>query len=221
MRPAIEVQNLTKIFHKNHHPKVVLDQVSFRVEPGEFVLLKGPNGAGKTTLLKILATLILPNHGDARVFGWDCARHVKPIKKRVGLMSGDERSLYWRLTGRQNLEFFGGLFGLSKKARRKKIAELQELFGLSFLNQRVQECSSGMKQRLVLARALMHSPDLLLLDEPTKGLDQESQGVFLNYLQKDLSEQQRKTVIMVTHSAQKPGDYADRTFFLENGRLTT
>lgn len=227
---VIEVKNLTKIFHpargfnlliRNHHPVVALDRIHLQIWQGEVIALMGPNGAGKTTLLKILATLLLSDVGSASVFGWDCTRDEKEIKKRTGFLSGEEKGFYLRLTGRQNLDFFGGLFLPGKKERQKKIAALAERLNLYFLDRRVSEYSSGMRQRLALARVLFHDPPLLLLDEPTKGLDPETAENFHTFLAETLSKKEGKTILMVTHAWEEAKRLSERILFLNQGRLQT
>ncbi|MBI4124817.1 MAG: ABC transporter ATP-binding protein [Deltaproteobacteria bacterium] len=221
MQLAVEVKNLTKTFHRKCRQIAALKQIDFQVSRGETVVLMGPNGAGKTTLLKILATLILPNNGSANVFGLNCAKEERQVKKKIGFLSSDDRNCFWRLTGRQNLDFFAGLFGLSGKERRRKIGEFQELFDLSFLDQRVGEYSTGMKKRLSLARCLMHNPDLLLLDEPTKGLDSKTSDRLNHYLKEELSKKNGKTMMVVTHHLPEMEKVAGRVLRLENGRLVS
>jgi ABC-2 type transport system ATP-binding protein len=146
------------------------------VEQGELFGLLGPNGAGKTTLIKLLSTLIVPTAGTAKVNGHDLREQPK-IKASIGLVTGDERSFYWRLTGRQNLEFFAGLNGFSADKAARRIDEVLEMIDLTDrAEERFQTYSTGMKQRLSLARGLLHDPPILFMDEPTKSLDQGGSG---------------------------------------------
>ena len=221
MSYVVEAENLTKIFHSKSEARIVaLKQVSFQIEPGEWVLLVGPNGAGKTTLLKILATLVLPNQGDFSIFGCKPFRQEKEIRRKIGLVSREDRSFYWPLTGRQNLNFFGGLFGLSAREIRYKVEEYKEVLGFSFLDQRVKEYSSGMRQRLALVRALLHDPDLLLLDEPTQGLDVKTREHFLEFLKMEWIQKRGKTILMVTHQPEEVKKFGQRFFALQQGRLS-
>ena len=151
---------------------LALDDVTFSVEPGEVFGLLGPNGSGKTTCLKLLSTILSPTAGRAVVCGHDVVREARTVRRLVALVSGEERSHYWRLTGRQNLEFFGRLFYLDQRTIGRRTDELLDVFDLSrFADVRVAEYSTGMKQKLSIARGLLSSPRLLFLDEPTRGLD--------------------------------------------------
>lgn len=139
---------------------------------GEVLALVGPNGAGKTTLLKVLCTLVLPDGGTARVAGFDTLTHPGAVRRSVGLVLPDERSFYWRLSGRHNLEFFAALQGLHGVPMRKRIDELLHRVDLaSSADAPFREYSTGMKQKLALCRGLLHEPRVLLLDEPTRGID--------------------------------------------------
>ena len=160
---AIDVCALTKRYGSNQ----ALGGVGLEVAPGEIVALLGPNGAGKSTLLRIIATLVGPDGGSARVGGHDVVADALAARAALGLMLGEERSLYWRISGRRNLEFFGRLQGLDREAARARGDELLERFGLgNVAERRCGEYSTGMRARLGLARALIASPPVLLLDEP-------------------------------------------------------
>jgi ABC-type methionine transport system ATPase subunit len=149
-----------------------LDGLDLEVGRGRVFCLLGPNGAGKTTLIKVLATLVLPDGGRASVAGYDVALEPGPAKNAVGYAVSDERSFYWRLTGRQNLEFFGALYGLGGPARDRRIDELLRLAGLEeAADLRFNGYSTGMRQMLAFARALLADAAILLVDEPTRSLD--------------------------------------------------
>jgi len=178
---AIHTEALTKQFPAHQGWRGLLspttlaapavDRVSLQIAEGELFGLVGPNGAGKTTLIKLLATLIVPTSGAAFVHGHPLG-HTRAIKASLGLVTSDERSFYWRLTGRQNLAFFAALHGLPAReipARVTATLALMDLDGQA--DTRFQTYSTGMRQRLSIARALLHQPRLLFLDEPTKGLD--------------------------------------------------
>ena len=149
-----------------------LKSVSLEVEKGERIALLGPNGAGKTTLLKLIGGLLLPTQGEIVVNGFDTRRHNTAARKSVGFVMNEERSFFWRLNAKQNLEFFAALDNLSGKAMEERIRELIHFVGLeSHLDKDVSTFSSGMKQRLALARGLIAEPEVLILDEPTRALD--------------------------------------------------
>jgi len=152
-------------------PVEALCDVSLRVEPGEIVGLVGPNGAGKTTLIKLVATLLEPTAGRVLVGGYDSVDRPRDVRARLGLVLAEDRGVYQRLTGHQNLELFGTLFGLSRRAARRRAGEMLEEVGLAGRDKLVFGYSTGMRARLNLARALLHDPPLVVLDEPTRSLD--------------------------------------------------
>jgi ABC-2 type transport system ATP-binding protein len=148
-----------------------LKGVDLRVDRGEVVGLVGPNGAGKTTLLKIIATLLDATRGSTTVDGYDGATAPIAVRDRLGLVLADDRSLYWRITGRQNLEFFGVMQGMPRRAAHQRADEMLERVGLAHRDRLVFGYSSGMRSRLSIARAMLAEPPLLVLDEPTRALD--------------------------------------------------
>src|SRR5918995_4693652 len=152
--PAVEVEEISRVFEPRKKPRVVaLDGISLAIPAGEIHGLLGPNGAGKTTLVKILATVLLPTSGRARVLGHDVVEETKTVRPLIGIVFGGERGLYTRLTARQNLEYWGALYKLSPGASRERAQQLLERMGLAArADQRVEEFSRGMKQRLHLAR---------------------------------------------------------------------
>jgi ABC-2 type transport system ATP-binding protein len=164
---------LKKLLRKKFKPPVeALRQVSFTIHEAEIFGLIGPNGAGKTTLTKIIATLVQPSEGSVTVKDHDTVQSDETVRRHVGLSGAEERSFYWRLTAEQNLLFFARLHGLSGRAARSRIAELFELFEIQeFARRRFAELSTGNKQRLSIARAMLANPPILLLDEPTRSLD--------------------------------------------------
>ena len=146
--------------------------VSFAVERGELFGLLGPNGAGKTTTIKMLITLLLPTSGEARVLGHDVVADAREVRKRIGYVFGGDRGLYERLSAYDNLRYFAELYGVSGKAQRLRIDEVLELVGLKGREQeRVEGYSRGMRQRLHIARGILHDPEVVFLDEPTIGVD--------------------------------------------------
>lgn len=192
----IEVNNLSKFFGK----KQVLKNVSFNVPGGEIFAITGENGAGKTTLLKILATLILPSSGSVKVAGFDVAIQSREVRALIGLVFEQSEGFYGRLTGRQNIEFFASLYNLSKSAINKRIDELEDVFQLKkMLSFRVQEYSSGMKQKLALGRCFITNPRVILLDEPTKELDEESNTTFWQFLTSFIKSES-KAALIITHN---------------------
>jgi ABC-2 type transport system permease protein len=224
---AVRTRRLTKRFPEKERlagllpatrlgPPVV-DAVDLSIAPGELFGLLGPNGAGKTTLVKMLATLVEPTGGAAEVCGYNLLR-ATAIKAAIGLVTTDERSFYWRLTGRQNLDFFAALHGLSDV--RGRVAEMLTLVGLEDAADRsFKEYSTGMRQRLAIARALLHRPQVLFLDEPTRGLDPAAIQALHSFIREDLTGRQGLTVLLTTHWLQEAEKLCDRVAILHKGRL--
>ena len=197
-----------------------LDGLDLRVEPGRVFCLLGPNGAGKTTLIKILATLVLPDGGRALAGGHDVAREPGLAKRAVGYAVGEERSFYWRLTGRQNLEFFAALYGLRGVEGDRRIAEVLGLAGLGdAAGLRFNTYSTGMKQMLAFARALLADASILLVDEPTRSLDPLAADRIRAFLRGELAGRQGKTVLWATHDLGEAADYADDIAVISRGRI--
>lgn len=196
-----------------------LDGVDLRVNRGEIVALLGRNGAGKTTLLKILATLVLPSAGTARIADIDVAQNSALARAHIGLLTGDERSFYWRLTGHANLELFAALNDIPRHRIPSRVSEALELAGLSGrAHTSFKSYSTGMRQRLALARCLLHNPPVLLMDEPTKGLDPPTKSRFLELLRDELANKQGKTILLTTHNIEEV-DAADRVDIIHNGKI--
>src|SRR5262245_25902530 len=170
--------------------------VSFEIAEGELFGLLGPNGAGKTTTIKMLITLLIPTSGQARVLGLDVVKDAHEVRKRVGYVFGGDRGLYERLSALDNLRYFAELYGVPPKAQKRRIHELLELVGLAGREkERVEGYSRGMRQRLHIARGLLHDPHVLFLDEPTIGLDPIGARE-LRSLVATLVAEQRKTVLL-------------------------
>jgi ABC-2 type transport system ATP-binding protein len=224
MTAAIETFDLSKTFApllrrlSRRKPTVALDGITLTIPPGNVFGLLGPNGAGKTTFIKILCGLVLPTRGTARVAGLDLVRDASVLHSRIGLVTSDERSFYWRLTGRQNLEFFATLYNLKGRAHRERVEELLDLVDLTAdADRRFDAYSSGMKQRLAVARGLLHDPDILFLDEPTKGLDPlATQRV--HALVGDLTRR-GKTVVMATQRLDEAEKLCQRIAFFDRGQV--
>lgn len=186
-----------------------IEDVSLEVNEGELVALVGPNGAGKTTLLKLAAGVLLPDSGFVRIYGIDA--HKPSAKRRVGFMTPMDRGVYWRLTAVDNLVFFGALYGMSVKDAKERALELLRELGLEDrANDWVATYSTGMMRRLEVARALMHDPDVLLLDEPTSGIDVDGKRYILDFIRKLHGT---KTIVIASHDPQEI-ELADRVVYL-------
>ena len=229
--PAVVLRGLTKSFPKQRGwramfsgraPESVraLSDVSCEVRAGEFFGLLGENGAGKTTLFKILATLVTPDSGSAIVGGHDVLKAPSRVREVLAPVIADERSLHWRLSGRENMRLFAALHGLRSAQATRRIEELLALVNLVDAADRlVSGYSSGMKQRLLVARTLLARPSVLLLDEPTRSLDPISARSFRQFLRADVALAQGCTVLLATHNAEEAFELCDRVGVLHRGRL--
>jgi ABC-2 type transport system ATP-binding protein len=231
---AIEVRGLVKEYQKHRgflemvrHPfkapmTRILDGVTIEVPQGQIFGILGANGTGKTTLLKVLATLVRPTEGYARINGWDVVRDEAKARGCVSYAFGEDRSFYWRLTGRQNLEFFATLNDLSGKPARMLIDDLSERFGIvEFLDQPYSYYSSGIKQRFSLARALLSRPRVLLLDEPTRSVDEAHTWELWSLVRERIVSDEGVTVLVVTHRAEEAYEVCNKIAVLKSGRLAT
>ncbi len=229
MTPAIETFALTKRFPKPQgwlgwlsrkgDAKPAVNGVDLTVREGELFGLLGPNGAGKTTLIKLLCTLIIPTSGSARVLDHDL-RDEAAIKRAIGLVTSDERSFYWRLSGRQNLQFFATLLGLAGDQARQRVQTVLAQVGMEGVaDTRFLTYSTGMRQRLAIARALLHQPRVLFLDEPTKGLDPLATRQLHQLVRGQLIEQDKITVLLTTHILDEAEQLCDRMAVMHLGQI--
>ncbi|HVX07926.1 ABC transporter ATP-binding protein [Humibacter sp.] len=213
-QPVLVVNGVRKSFGKAG----VLRDVDLCIRSGEVVALMGRNGAGKSTLIRILGTTVLPDAGHVSIADVDVVQNPVGARRRSGLVLSDERSWYWRLTGRQNLEFFARLSGLRRAAARTIADQLLEEVELSDVaDRRFDQYSSGMRTRLSIARALVLDPPLLLLDEPTRALD----PLVANDLRASMRARVDRgcAVLWVTHDPHEAADVADRVVVMSEGRL--
>ena len=198
-----------------------LEGVDLAVRRGEVFGLIGPNGAGKTTLIKVLCALILPTAGHARVNGHDLSQE-RAIKASVGLVAGDERSFYWRLSGRDNLIFFGRLHGLGRRQAAERAEELLVQVGLTEVaDRRFQTYSTGMRQRLAIARGMLHAPSILFMDEPTRSLDPTATRRMHALIREELVGRRGMTAFLATHQLDEATVLCDRVAILDRGRVRT
>jgi len=213
---------LKKTFGRKFKPPVeAVRDVSFEVSEGEIFGLIGPNGAGKTTLTKMIATLIQPTSGRVTVKGFDSVEDDEDVRRNVGLSGAEERSFYWRLTARQNLLFFARLYGLSGGHAKQRINELLELLQISELaDKRFAELSTGNKQRLSVARAMLANPPVLLLDEPTRSLDPIAAARMRSTI-KSLTQnhERRVTVFLTSHNLAEVEELCDRVAIISRGEI--
>jgi ABC-2 type transport system ATP-binding protein len=209
----LEVRNL----RKTYGPLVAVDDVSFTVLPGQLTGLLGPNGAGKTTTVSMIAGLIAPERGQVLVGGKALYGDTDAVKRRIGLVPQD-LALYDELSARENLKYFGGLYGLSGAALEQAMTSTLTLVGLADrAKDRVKTFSGGMKRRLNLAAGLLHDPDILLLDEPTVGVDPQSRNAIFENLQE--LKRRGKALLYTTHYMEEVERLADRIVIIDNGRI--
>lgn len=217
MTLTIAIDGLHKSYPGQKRP--ALQPFWSQVEAGEMVVVVGPNGAGKTTLFKLLATLVQPDGGQAWVAEHALSESLA-VRRQVGLVSDPDRSFFWRLNARQNLEFFGSAYGFSGRAAAGHIDELLELLDLGqAAGQPVGQLSSGQRGRLALARALLHRPAVLLLDEPTRSLDPAAAAHFLDLLHRYLAETPTASVLLSTHRLDAVAPGCRRLWILAEGQL--
>ncbi len=202
---------------KNFDDFKAVDGVSLTVKPGQILALLGQNGAGKTTTVRMLTALLHPSHGWARVNGFDVVDQAADVRASVGVLT-EQHGLYVRMTGQEYLDFFGQVYRLDPSARKARIDYLLSYFGLSeAAHQRAGEYSKGMRQKLALARALMHEPPVLLLDEPTSAMDPESARLVRDEIARLKSSQ--RTIIICTHNLAEAESLADIIAIIYRGRI--
>jgi ABC-2 type transport system ATP-binding protein len=218
---AIEVEEMTRVYEPRRGSDkriVALDGISLTIPIGEIHGLLGPNGAGKTTLVKILTTVLLPTSGRASVMGHDVVEDTHAVRPIIGIVFGGERGLYWRLTGRQNLQYWGALYKLRPTAAKARSTELLERVGLAdHADQRVEGYSRGMKQRLHLARGLMGNGTVLFLDEPTTGMDPVAAREFRRLVVELRGE--GRTVLLATHDMIEAETVCERVTLIDHGSI--
>ena len=194
--------------------------VSFTVERGEAVALVGPNGAGKSTLLRILATLIIPTRGRATLGGFDVEREASGARQQFGYHTGGDEGFYGRLSARENLAFFAAMNNITGREARERIARAAEWMGIgSELDRQVRTLSTGITHRLGLARALLHGPSVLLLDEPTRSLDPLAASEFRRLLKDELVRRRGNALLFASHTLSEVEEIADRVLLLDEGRV--
>ena len=232
MAVAIKTDNLTRTFpssgllgrrfpgSRTDSGIVAVDRVNLEIEKGKIFALLGPNGAGKTTLVRILSTLVLPTSGSAYVNGYNVVTDAERVKASVGLVNGEGRGFFVRLSCRENLRFFGALYGLRRTSIEEKIQELNEFLALEeFLERRYDRCSTGMKQRLAIARSLLHNAEIIFMDEPTQSLD-PSASRKLRACIRHLAEERRRTIFLITHNLEEAKELSDEAGIMHQGRVT-
>ena len=216
----IIIKDLVKVFKKRNSEVRAVDGVNLEIKQGELFGLLGPNGAGKTTLIKCISTLLIPDAGTAIVGGYDISKDSLGARKMLGVLTGGERSLYWKLTPIENLQYFAALYGVPRKKTKERIDYLLELMNLTDkAKERVEKLSSGMKQKLSIARTLLHDPPILLIDEPTLGLDPYFARFVRDFIKSELHNKQNKTILLTTHYMDEADELCERVAFMNNGKI--
>ena len=222
MKLVLEVKELTKVYKQRRGENVLaVDQISFSVWKNEVVGLLGPNGAGKTTTIKSIAVLIKPTGGEIWIDGVNALKDQKKSLERIAAVLEGNRNIYWRLTPKENLEFFVGLQGHSVRRTRGYIDELIELFKLKEKqNTPARKLSRGMQQKLAIACALVKQTEILLLDEPTLGLDVEI-SYELRRILKEMAQRGERTILLSSHDMNVVQDICERVIIINHGRIVT
>lgn len=214
----IEVTRVSKRFIENKKEIVAVDELSFQIQKGDVVGLVGENGAGKTTLLRMIATLLEPSDGEIKLVGLNTKTEAMQIKHRIGVLFGGETGLYTRLTARENLEYFAMLYGLSRHETKVRIESLAVQFGMKpYLDRKVAGFSRGMRQKVAIARALIHDPEILIFDEPTTGLDITSANIFRQLIHQ--LKREGKTILFSSHMMEEIQLLCQSVILLHKGRL--
>jgi ABC-2 type transport system ATP-binding protein len=220
MTPVIDVHHLSKTFAAYGREVRAVRDVSFEVDRGELFGLFGSNGAGKSTLVRMLSTLLAPTQGTATVDGCDIVRDELKVRASIGLVASDERSFYGRLTCRQNLSFYAALQNVPKKQVKSHVDGVLDLFGLfPKADAPFQSLSTGQRQRLNMARALVHDPSILFLDEPTKSMDVQTADFVKTLIKDELVKRQRRTIVFISHELYEMDNFCDRVAILAEGQL--
>jgi ABC-2 type transport system ATP-binding protein len=209
----ILTENLSKAFDQF----LAVDNVSLHVKAGEVLGLLGPNGAGKTTTVRMLTSVLRPTHGWARVAGYDVVKQSAQVRAAVGILT-EQHGLYGRMPGREYLDFFGEIYNLQPNIRRERTRDIMTQFGLDpFEKKPIGEYSKGMRQKLALARALLHNPPVLLLDEPTSAMDPESARLVRDAIHSMRSA--NRAIIICTHNLNEAEELADKIAIIRQGKI--
>ncbi|MBS7654188.1 ABC transporter ATP-binding protein [Candidatus Bathyarchaeota archaeon] len=217
---AWQVGGLREIFSRKKNFIRALNGVNLKIYRGEVFGLLGPNGAGKTTLIKILCTLVLPDGGEAYVNGYNIIKEPSRVLRNLQAVLGDPRGFDWRLSAKQNLEFYATLYGLPRDYAKKRVEELLDLMGLSDrANDMYQRFSTGMARKLQLCRALLLDTPIILFDEPTAGLDPASAVDFRHLLKDELAKSEGRTIFIATHNMWEAQTICDRVAIINRGEI--
>ena len=210
----LKVDNLSKIFKEIK----AVDEVSFTVEEGEIVGLLGENGAGKTTTLRMISTMLKPSSGTINVNNYDVIKNSSEVRKEIGILFGGEVGIYDRLTARENIEYFARLYGMTQGQIDERIKEIaKDLEMEEYIDRKAGKFSRGMKQKVSIARTIVHSPRVMLFDEPSTGLDVSAARVIHEFILKCKSE--NKSILLSSHSMKEVEKLCDRVIIIHKGKL--
>lgn len=210
----LEIKDVSKKFKDSK----VVDRLSFNVKEGEIVGLLGENGAGKTTTLRMISTMLKPTEGTIKVNEYDVVKNPSQVRREIGVLFGGEVGIYDRLSARENIEYFGRLYGMTKENIDKKIEELtQDLKMEEYIDKRAGKFSRGMKQKVSIARTIVHSPKVMLFDQPSTGLDVSAARVIHEFILKCKSE--NKIILLSSHSMEEVEKLCDRLVIIHRGKL--
>lgn len=210
----INIFNISKYFNSI----TALKNVSFEVKNGKIMGLLGENGAGKSTLLRILSTITMPSSGTAKINGFDILKNSKEVRKSIGVLFGTDSGLYDKLTARENLEFFANLNMVEKSKIKKRIEYLAEKFSFEeYIDRQIYTLSKGMKQKIAVARSIIHDPSVMLLDEPDAGLDFMAAKIVFDFI--ELCKKEGKSIIFSSHSMENIKNYSDKMAVLHKGKI--
>ncbi|MDQ0230381.1 ATP-binding cassette domain-containing protein [Metabacillus malikii] len=214
----IDIQHVSRIFKDKKKTIEAVKNVSFQVKKGDVVGLLGENGAGKTTLLRMMSTVLEPSNGSINIDGIDIHKSPMKVKGKIGVLFGSETGLYDRLTAKENLEYFAKLHGMSQHETKARIDYLAVRFGMKdYLDRRVGGFSKGMRQKVTIARTLIHNPDIILFDEPTTGLDITSANMFRELIQQ--LRREGKTIIFSSHIMEEVSQLCQSIIMIHQGEM--
>lgn len=214
----LALENINYQYPRTKSRRFRLRDISLFIDPGQIFTLLGPNGAGKTSIIRIISSLILPESGKVTINDHDLRRSQYRARKSLGLVIGEERTFYYRLSGKQNLEFFGGLYGIGRKTLKARVEQVLDMVGLSKdADLQFMRYSTGMKKRLNMARALVHEPTVFLFDEPNSGVDPESAQKLREIIFS--LKRQGATILLTTHNMDEAERMSDVIAFLREGRI--
>lgn len=215
MSSIINISSLSKVYYKTD--TIAVDSIDLVIDKGDFFGLLGPNGAGKTTAISMMSSLMKPSSGKIEIAGVDIESGLSRVRRQIGVVPQDI-SVYPKLNAYENLRFFGRMYGMDKESLNQKIKEYLQVFGLELkAKQQVGTYSGGMKRRLNLIAGILHSPEIIFLDEPTVGIDVQSRNVIMQYLQE--MKKSGKTLVYTSHHMEEAEKYCNKIAIIDHGKI--